>query len=124
MTYVAAGLLSYLVITIMGIYVWITGFRLKQVEYFFYVCFVVVMYSLIHFIIMTFIIPTALYVAIASIIFNGFLDFYVLSVHYSFLVDIETTYRRQRKQYTENRLQEEKLNKTSSSINLNKTTSR
>ena len=34
--YVSVMLFSYLIIDVVGIYIWVTGFRLKQVEYFFY----------------------------------------------------------------------------------------
>ena len=67
--------------------------------------------------IMTGILATNLFSTIGSIIVGGFIDFYVLSVHYSFLVETEDLYRKQRKQYTENRLEEERFNKSQSSIN-------
>ena len=103
------------VTAVIGIYSWIRLFQLQIFEYFFYFSFINTLYGYINSVVIQIASNQSFMNILVFIVLNGLAYFYILSVIYSFLLEKEAEYRKQRKKY--DKIHKEAQNELNSSLN-------
>ena len=84
-----------------GIYWWIHRFRLQLIECFFMIYFVTTLFGYVNALCLAFITLNFDYLLVLDLVGTTLLDFYWISIVYSFVLQKDQEYRTQRKRYTD-----------------------